>query len=386
MAKIKLLYTLSSLHGGGAERIGINLLKNFDRKKFDCGLFLHKKEGQYLRQLPDAVQLQYLLTEAHNTLIRKLLSVIVLPWLLLRMIAIGQKYDVLVAGLESTYITYATILSGLLNKKPVIVIVHNDISNNTALKQTFHFQIIKWLYPYCTQCICVSKGVMDGVVNEIPQLAGKATVLYNPLAIGDIFKMGQEPIDADIKKPYIVTSGRLEKIKRFDLLIRAHYKVLNKGIAHQLVIVGEGNCKNELLQLIEELGVASSVLLTGFDNNPYRWVSKAHCFVLCSENEGFGNVIVEALAVNTPVISTDCPSGPREILDNGKYGILVSNKNLDELADAIVTMFNNPEQYNYYKSVSFRRSEIFSIEKVIVEWEELIEKVYLHFYDTPQKA
>ncbi len=385
MAKIKLLYTLSSLHGGGAERIGINLLKNFDRERFNCSLFLHKKEGKYLHELSETLQVQFLLKTTHNTFLRKLLSVIALPALLLRIIAIGRKYDLLVAGLESTYITYATIVSGLINKKPVIVIVHNDISHNTALKQTFHFRIIKWLYPYCTQCICVSKGAMEGLVNEVPLLIRKTAFLYNPLAINDIVKMGEKPIDAHIKGPFIVSSGRLEHIKRFDLLIHAHYKVLKKGIAHQLIVVGEGNCKNELQQLIKELGVASSVHLIGFDRNPHRWVSKAHCFVLSSENEGFGNVLVEAMAVGTPVISTDCPSGPREILDNGKYGILVANRNVDGLADAIITMFNNPERYNYYKSMSLARSEVFSIEKVIIQWEELIEEVYAHFNDMSVK-
>jgi glycosyltransferase involved in cell wall biosynthesis len=379
MNKIKLLYTLSSLHGGGAERVGLTILDNIDPIKFDCVLFLHKKEGNYLNQIPSNLKVNYLLPDTKIIILKNILSIIALPFLLLKTIFLSRKFDVLIAGIESTYITYATIISGILNNIPVIVIVHNDISENTALKKTFHYRIIKWLYKYCTYCICVSKGVQNGIINEIPTLSNKSSVIYNPFVIDDIITKGEMLIDKVFDNPFIISSGRLQKVKRFDLLILAHQKVLKYGIPHSLVIIGEGECKNELMNLADELGVSTTVFFLGFDFNPHRWVSKAYCFVLTSENEGFGNVLVESMAVGTPVISTNCPSGPSEILDNGKYGILVSNQNLDEIAEAIKTMFLDHTLYNFFKTITVDRSRKFSIQNSIEIWESLIRNIIIDF-------
>lgn len=371
--KIRVLYTLTNLSGGGAERIGVNLLKNFNRHRFLFDLFLHKKQGSFLNELPDSIKLHYFLKEIVNPHIGKIISFVTLPFLLFKLIFISRNYDILIAGLESTYVTYATILSGALNKKPVIVTVHIDIFHNMALRNSIHLRIIKWLYPYCSHCVCVSKGVMDGVIKEVPKMKNKISVIYNPIDVYEIQDKAKEPIETHIKGPYIIGVGRLERQKRFDILIQAHKKVIDAGISHSLLILGEGNCRDDLTLLIDSLKL-QSVLLVGFDNNPYKWVSKAHCLVLSSENEGFGNVIVEALAVGTPVISTNCPSGPAEILRDGEYGLLVSNKSVDELASGIISMFRNTALHDKFKLLSTERAEIFSTNKAIAQWDILLEK------------
>jgi glycosyltransferase involved in cell wall biosynthesis len=292
--------------------------------------------------------------------------------LFLKSLKLVSKHDILIAGLESTYITYFIILSGIIHNKPVIIYVHNDISNNSKLKKSFHYLLIKSLYKYCSICVSVSEGVREGIIKEIPSIGKKCKVIYNPFNIDEINVMSALPISLNIPYPFIVSSGRLEQIKRFDLLIEAHHKVLNLGIKHCLIIIGKGTCFSHLKELVSKLGVESTVYFVGFDLNPHKWVSKAFCFVLSSENEGFGNVLVESMAVGTPVISTDCPSGPSEILEQGKYGLLVENKNSEELAKAIIRMFNDQDIYNFYKLNCRERSNLYSIDKIILQWENLL--------------
>jgi glycosyltransferase involved in cell wall biosynthesis len=375
MKKIKFLYALSSLNGGGAEKVGVTLLRNFDKNKYDFDLFLHKTEGQYFNELPLGLRVRFLLKGNSNVFLSKIKSFVTLPFLFVKLIIIAKDYDLLIAGLESTYITYATIISGIIRKKPVIVTVHNDICHNKSL-QNFHRKLIKILYPYCSHCVCVSNGVLQGIAEHVPQIKNRISIIYNPFELKNIEKQSIETINLSIDNPFIVSVGRLENQKRFDILINAHKNVLKSGIAHSLIIAGEGTNKKKLEDLIIELNLESSVHLIGFDENPHKWVSKSYCFVLSSENEGFGNVIVEALAVGTPVISTNCPSGPSEILANGKYGVLVENENVQQLSDEIISMFKDKKKHKHYKDLSKSRSEDFSAEKAIAKWEILFDIVF----------
>ena len=375
MKKIKFLYTLTNLAGGGAEKVAVNLIRNFNREQYDFDLFLHKKEGSYLSEIPPNIKIISLLGEFKNVFVAKIVGLLSLPLLLLQIILIGKRYDLLICGLESTFVTYATIISSFIHKKPVIVTVHIDIFYNPRIKDTFHLKIIKLLYPLCSSCVCVSNGVREGLINVVPSIKDRTSVIYNPFEIETIERNGLEVVELPFTTPFVISVGRLEIQKRFDLLISAHKAVLDRGGNNSLIIVGEGSERNNLQSLIAKLELESTVKLVGFDNNPHKWVSKAHCFVLSSENEGFGNVLVEALALEIPVISSDCPSGPSEILKNGHYGMLFENLNVSELVLSIESMFNDTEKYSIFKKLAKSRADDFSAAKAISQWEILINRL-----------
>jgi len=196
----------------------------------------------------------------------------------------------------------------------------------------------RWIYKMSSQVIAVSEGTKQGL-NEVTGLSmSNIQVIYNPLRAmppSDFLAEEHELSTWWNKSKKILAVGRLEKAKDFKTLIKAFSNVVNKEDA-KLIILGEGSCKDELQELIDELKLSDRVRLPGFTSNLYPYYKNADLFVLSSYNEGFGNVIIEAMSVGTPVVSTDCLSGPAEILENGKWGKLVKVGSNEELSSAIV--------------------------------------------------
>ncbi|MHC4393793.1 MAG: glycosyltransferase [Planctomycetota bacterium] len=159
--------------------------------------------------------------------------------------------------------------------------------------------------------VAVSQGVADDLVENFGVAPQNVTAIHNPFDFADLRARAAEPNPLDLNAPYIASLGRLSAKKRFDVLLRAFAAA---KVPHHLVLVGDGSQRGALERLSRELGVADRVHLLGFIDNPFPVIRGAELFALSSDQEGFGNVLVEALACGTPVVSTDCPSGPAEIL------------------------------------------------------------------------
>ena len=204
---------------------------------------------------------------------------------------------------------------------------------------------IKRYYPRCDGVICVSKGVAQDFsgLSGIPEET--LHTIYNPVITPEISEMMNQPVDhpwfSDNNTPIILGAGRLERAKNFPLLINAYVK-LRRTMAARLIILGEGSMRAELEQLIAATEFSNDISLLGHQTNPYKFYAKASVFALSSEHEGLGNVLVEALACGAPVVATDCPSGPREILTNGTWGRLVATNDADSLAAAIQAQLTTP--------------------------------------------
>ncbi|MCP4687368.1 MAG: glycosyltransferase [Desulfobacterales bacterium] len=204
---------------------------------------------------------------------------------------------------------------------------------------------IQRYYPLTDGIIAVSRGVADDMVQNLGLPEDKIHVVYNPVVTNEIDSMAGEAADhpwlLSGGSPIIMSAGRFTTEKDFPTLIRAFAKIRRKRKC-KLIILGEGKKQGSMESLAAELGVGEDLALPGFVVNPYKYMAKAHLFVLSSTWEGFGNALAEAMAVGLPAVSTDCPCGPREILEAGRLGPLVPVGDVDALARAMDRTLDHP--------------------------------------------
>jgi glycosyltransferase involved in cell wall biosynthesis len=231
-------------------------------------------------------------------------------------------------------------------------------------------QLVKRLYPLADAVVACSKGVAEDLVQNMKVPRERVHVIYNPTD-PEIEAKAQEPVDhpwfKNSKIPVILCVARLAPEKDLPTLIRA-FSIVRKERPAKLVILGEGSERAKLEALVKELGLDGDVWMPGFVDNPFKFMKRATVFALSSRFEGFGMVIAEALAVGTPVVSTDCPSGPAEILGEGKWGKLVPVGDHEKLAEAILETIENPPDREKLKE----RGRDFSLDRIGQQYLQLI--------------
>jgi glycosyltransferase involved in cell wall biosynthesis len=213
------------------------------------------------------------------------------------------------------------------------------------LRRWRRYREVRRIYGRGDNLICVSAGVADDMAGILGRDLSEFCVLPNPVITPEHASLAREPVDhpwfGEGQLPVVLGVGRLSRIKNFSLLVRAFAKL--RAERHcRLVILGEGKHRKKLLALAGELGVRDDMDLPGFVANPVAYMARAALFVLSSRWEGFGNVLVEALACGTPVVSTDCPSGPSEILQGGRFGPLVPVDDAAALTEAMRQCLTSP--------------------------------------------
>ncbi len=222
---------------------------------------------------------------------------------------------------------------------------------------------IRIFYPWADEIVTVSNGVADDFASITGLRRERIQVIYNPVVTPEILEKAEEPLNhpwfTPGEPPVILSVGRLAKQKDYPTLIRA-FALVHRECPARLMILGEGEERPKLEALIQELGLDDDVSLPGFVDNPYAYMSRAAVFVLSSAWEGFGNVLVEAMAVGTPVVATDCPSGPAEILGGGKWGKLVPVGDIEKIAKAIIETLEDLNRPDVTK-----RAQDFGIEKLV---------------------
>ena len=300
-------------------------------------LALVRAEGEYLDQVPDGVRLVDL--DSHRTAA----SILKLVGYLRR-----ERPDAILSTLAHANVV--TLITKLLFARRLRVVVRvestfTEMYHNVTFKQRQTLRVLKWLLPSADGIVAVSQGVADDLRSIVPTASDRITAIPNPVVTPDLDGKAGEPVDHpwfnDDCTPVILSAGRLSSEKDHATLLRAFAEVLRSRPA-RLVILGEGPERENLLDMAERLEVSQHVDLPGFKINPFAYMSRSSALVLSSRYEGFPNVLVQAMACGTPVVSTDCRSGPREILQDGKWGPLVPVGNWRHMARAILETLDDP--------------------------------------------
>jgi glycosyltransferase involved in cell wall biosynthesis len=204
---------------------------------------------------------------------------------------------------------------------------------------------MRLIYRWADRVIAVSQGVAEDTLRITGLPPERVTVVHNPVITPALYEQSRAPCGhpwiEEPDRPVVLAAGRLTRQKDFATLIRAFARVRDRRSC-RLIVLGEGGLRGELERLAERLGVTPDLDMPGFTPNPYAFMRRAHLFVLSSAWEGSPNVLTEALALGTPVVATDCPSGPREILDGGRIAPLVPVGDHQALAAAMGTVLGAP--------------------------------------------
>ena len=220
------------------------------------------------------------------------------------------------------------------------------------LKRVISAIKLRWLFSQADLIIVNSYGVAQDIIKIAKISEKKIKVVPNPTIVPEMFEMAKQEVDhpwfKDKRYPIILGAGGFRKSKDFLTLIKA-FSLLQRHTPSRLVILGEGRQRKKMEKLINELNIKDKVWLPGHQENPYKFMARSDVFVLSSLWEGCPNVLIEAMALGIPVVSTDCPSGPREILDNGRYGKLVPMQCPEKMATGILEYLKNPAQREFIK-------------------------------------
>lgn len=322
---------VSSLAGGGAERVMLTLAEAFADRGYSVDLVVTSARGALAEAVPDSVRLVDLGARRIATSLPALVRYFR-----------REKPALMLSALASTncLAVWAHQLTGVSTR--LILSEHSHLSSAASNALTLRGRLLPALmrraYPKADGVVAVSKGVANDLEKTLGLSRERIQVIYNPVVTPRILEMSQEPIAHEwfdsVQPPVILSAGRLTPPKDYPNLLRAFKRVRARREV-RLMILGEGEEREALEQYAEKLGIHDDVLLPGFVTNPYAYMRAAAVFVLSSRWEGFGNVLAEALACGAPVVSTDCPSGPAEILDYAGEGLLVPVGNAFELSKAI---------------------------------------------------
>lgn len=335
---------LPDLRPGGAERLHLHLAEHWAGQGLKVEFVLRQKRGELLAQLPAACTV----VDLGAARVRHAF------WPLVRYLKREQP-DALLAAMWplSVIAPLAARLAGF--KGRVLVSEHSPLSLAYAGKGWLHRFMLRLsqrlLYPLADARVAVSAGVADDLAALSGLPRSQFTVIYNPAALGRVpATPPARPVAlSGHAGPVLLSVGTLKRVKRFDVLIDAFARLTDFPEA-LLCIVGEGAERTALQAQVAALGLQDRVLLPGYAPDPSPWYAHADLFVLSSDYEGFGNVIVEALEHGLAIVSTDCPSGPREILADGRYGRLVPPGDAAALAQAMRIALQAPRDVQAQKA------------------------------------
>ena len=335
---MKITVFLRSLHGGGAERVMLTLANEFVCRGHSVDMVLMMKRGAYIDEIHDRISIINLECSRPWNSIFPLIKY-------LR----KEEPDIVLSAMPIANSVSSFSRAFAFVDTRVVVTEHNSrslvLGDVLKKRQLILLPLVRLGYVMADEIVAVSKGVSKKLKGISFIKEEKINVINNPIFSKKIREKriqeaGHEWFEKK-EKPIVISAGRIVEQKGFEGLIESFLLVKEIKRA-RLVILGEGGRRKELEKLVSSLGLEEDVWMPGFVENPWKYMARADLFVLSSKYEGFGNVLVEAMACGTPVVSTDCPTGPRMILADGEYGELVPVGETETMAHAIVDTLESP--------------------------------------------
>lgn len=363
----KIVLVLPDLITGGAQKVMLNLAKGFADRHYQVDLVTLSGKGDLFSEVPDNVNLVILNQCKHCSLwITSIFNVLKFAKRIR-----NENYDTILSTLTGTNLFITLVI--LLWRIDIPIFIR-EASTSHNIKSSFKKWLVRKLYPK-TNCII---AVTNEIAREMSELTGinknAITVIHNPVNLPAIQQQSKDTVKhrwIDNKnQPIIITIGRLIPAKDYGTLIQA-MALLNKDTAVRLIVIGDGPERQHITSVINEQGLDNQINLLGHQLNPYAYLIHADALVVSSRYEGFVNVLLEAMALGIPVVSTNCPSGPSEILDNGKYGELVPVGDSTALANAIRKTIENPIE----KKILLERTKAFSLNHIVAQYIDLFQVV-----------
>ncbi|WP_106916925.1 glycosyltransferase [Chryseobacterium aurantiacum] len=380
--KKKILIRIGSLRHGGAEKVLINFLKNLPEDKYEVDLLINLYTGMYIQEVPSWVNLHYLLKgemittnrpheipiKAFRVLYQKMF--LLFPSLLYKFVLKNKKYDVEIAAIHGMY---RELLSSPQKDSKKIIWIQNDIFNLKAYTP----EVIQQLFRF-NRILVISNKLKEEMQKLAQSEKEKQAVIkiFNPIDKEDTLQkadieINDFPFSKDL--PTFVTIGTVYPQKGYDRLLDVHKKLMDEGLKHQIIIIGDGYDFENIQGKLNQLGLQETVKMLGFRSNPYPYLKKSDFYIMSSRHEGFPTIIAEALILNKPVVSTDV-SGIRDLLQDGKLGLITPNSE-EGIYEGMKKILTDKDLSKQYEREITNTDLPFVLEKSVAHLQEIIDKI-----------
>lgn len=367
----KVVFFIPSLRGGGAEGAVVLLASALAARGIDTTILTMEMTGPWLDKVGQGVDLVDLGSKRASRSLQPLLGYMR-----------SARPDIFISNL--THLNLLSVLAHTISASSakLILVEHSHINSTMLWQESWRDRLlsigVRRFYRMADKILAVSTGVRQSLIQQYGLGSDQVRVLNNPVQLKKIRHLSQETPDHPwLKDPsvkVILGVGRLDFLKGWDFLIEA-LGSLRRDVEAHLIILGEGVLKPDLLEQAAELDLTPAIDIIGFRSNPYAWMAASDVLVLPSRSEGFGTVLVEAMAAGVPVVASDCFSGPNEILGGGSYGLLVPVGDVQSLADAIRAVLTQPELADQLSERAAKRAQDFDLERITDQLMALINEM-----------
>ncbi len=379
--KKKILIRIGSLRHGGAEKVLVEFLKNLPENKYEIDLLLNLHSGKYLSEVPQWIKVLHLnkgemittnrLQDIPIKLYRNLYQGLLkkFPFLLYKFILKNKIYDVEFAAIHGFY---EEILNSPQKKSKKLLWVHNDVF---SIKE-YTTEKIKRFFEY-DKIMVISDKMKQEMLKLAENQSQKEKIIriYNPVNTQEIMDKSLENVDFsfDNNFPTFVSVGTVFPQKGFDRLLRVHQKLINENIFHNVLIVGNGYDFDTIKALLSELQIEKTAKMYGFTANPYPFFKIADFFILSSRYEGFPTVLTEAIVLQKPIVATDV-SGVKDLLENGKLGLIVENSE-EGIYQGMKSFLTDKDLVNHYQKAINEAKLPFELHTSVTKIETILDSL-----------
>lgn len=383
----RVLLLLSSLHGGGAERVAVHLLNHLDPERFDVRMGLLRAAGPYLKHADSSRILaapngdeQFVYEGTNRSFYRldTLIAGAVQAPRAFRGMVRDFRPHVAMSFLKGTSLITWGALAGLGRARPnwivregnnTIAVIDEEVKN--PIGRIAVTTLTKRAYRNADCVLANSRDMAEGIGADVGLRPERLAVINNPIDIEAIQHAANEPLADAPSRPFILTVGRLEYQKAHEVLLAA-YAASTTRTTHDLVLIGRGTREQELRALAGSMDIAGRVHFRGFNDNPYQWMARADLFVLASRWEGFPTAAAEAIACGVPVLLSDCRFGPRDVIEPGVSGMLTSVDDCEALTRDIDALIADPDLRARLGAAGKVRAQSFRLEPMLERYAALI--------------